>query len=187
MLHAVASLLDAEHTERLNKLWDELQREFGLPGRYVRPWAHVSYHVAGDYQIDQLEPVLAGLASRIAPFGLVTTGLGLFTGKIPILMIPAVRTPALQAVHDAVWAEIGPGAPHAGIASKPSELYPADRWVPHLSLAMGEADAARTGELVSYLAAREPFHWQIRIDNLVLIYNPGSGHEVRLRFPLTGS
>lgn len=186
MLHGVASLLDDDHAQRLRELWDELEREFNLPGRYVRPWAHVSYHVAGDYEIDRLEPVLAALAERIAPFELLTTGLGLFTGRVPILMIPCVRTPELQAVHDAVWRELGPDGPHADIASKPSDLYPAGRWMPHLSVAMGEADAAKTGEIVGCLAGREPFAWRIPIDNLVLIYNPGTGHEVRLRFPLRG-
>ncbi len=185
MLHAVASLLDLAHTERVRGLWDELSRELDLPGRFVRPWVHVSYHVAADYDIAQLEPVLAAMAERVAPFELVTTGLGVFTGTIPMLTIPCVRTPAVQAVHDLVWRALGPGAPHGHVARRASELYASDRWMPHLSLAMGEADAARTGAIVGRLAGRD-FHWRVPIDNLVLIYNAGAGHTVRLRMQLRG-
>ncbi|MGE0432412.1 MAG: 2'-5' RNA ligase family protein [Planctomycetota bacterium] len=186
MLHAIGSLLDDATTDKVRGLWDRIEREFGFPGRYVRPWVHVSYHVAGDYDQQQLEPVLAAVAQRIRPFELVTTGLGLFGGKVPMLFIPAVRTPGLQAAHEAVWSAIGPGAPYAGVVTKnPSELYTADRWMPHISLAMGEADAAQTGRIVESLVA-EPFLWRVPIDNLVLIYNPGPGHEVRMRFPLGG-
>src|SRR5579871_3200774 len=87
-VNGVVSLLDGEHYQQVETLWAELAERFGLRGVYVTPFPHFSYHVASHYDTGQLEPILRQVASKIHPFQIKITGLGIFTGPQPVLYIP---------------------------------------------------------------------------------------------------
>jgi len=53
-VHAVVSLLDQSHYEKVEALWSELASRFGLRGIYRTPYPHFSYHVAAGYDVDRL-------------------------------------------------------------------------------------------------------------------------------------
>ena len=90
-MHGISSLLDNDHNQLIEELWAELEREFSVCGVYVTPYPHFSYHVAQDYDVDKLEPVLQRITSNITTFKVRTGGLGVFTDNSPVLYIPVVR------------------------------------------------------------------------------------------------
>ena len=91
-MHGVVSLLDDEHSKLAEALWAELEKELGLRGVYVTPFSHFSYHVAQGYDVTRLEPRLRQVASHAQAFRVRTSGLGIFTGRPPVLYLPVVRT-----------------------------------------------------------------------------------------------
>ena len=73
-MHGIVSLLDNDHNQLIKELWADLEREFSVRGVYVTPYPHFSYHVAQDYDVDKIEPVLQRITSNITTFKVRTSG-----------------------------------------------------------------------------------------------------------------
>ena len=101
-MQAVVSLLDDHHTQLTEALWRELETQFGLRGVYTTPHPHFSYHVARSYDLDSLVPRLDRLIHATRPFQVKTTGLGVFTGKSPVLYHPGCAQPGADSVPSSV-------------------------------------------------------------------------------------
>ena len=179
-MHGVVSLLDDEHVRMVEGLWAELAETFGVRGVSVTPYPHFSYHVAGRYDLGPLEATLRRLARTTAPFRVMTSGLGVFTGGRPVLYVPVARTAELSRLHDGLWHEVSRAA--AGIV----EYYRPEAWFPHITLAHGDLGVEELGQIVRAFGGRS-FDWEIAIDNLALIYDTGTKQELRIRVDLTGS
>jgi 2'-5' RNA ligase len=179
-MHGVVSLLDDVHYALVEKLWDELAQKFDVRGIYVTPFPHFSYQVAESYDVEAVESVLRDVAGRTRPFRVRTAGLGIFTVASPILHIPIVRSPELTAFHAELWRAL-PQTPTGKVAA----YYQPEAWVPHITLAHGDVDAAKVGEVIARLSARN-FHWEITVNNLSLIYDTGTEQGLRCRFNFDG-
>jgi 2'-5' RNA ligase len=57
--------------------------------------------------------------------------------------------------------------------------------VPHVTLAHRDLNGDDVGEVVRYLNGRE-WDWTVRVDNLALLYDRGSTHELLFKIPLGG-
>lgn len=176
-MHGIVSLLDPAAYAAVEALWDELARTFGLGGVRRTPFPHFSYQIAATYEPSRLEAVLTSFARGRRPFAVRASGLGVFTGPAPVLHVPIVRTAELSAFHAALWEAAAP------CATDPSAYYLPDQWMPHITLAMHDLDAARLGQVVAALAARE-LTWDITVDHVAYIEDQGDTSEVRQRMPL---
>ena len=105
-MHGIVSLLDSKHNQFIEELWAELKQEFSVDGVYITPYPHFSYHVAQDYDVDKVEPILQRITSNITTFKVRTSGLGVFTGASPVLYIPVVRSLELTQLHQELWEQI---------------------------------------------------------------------------------
>jgi 2'-5' RNA ligase len=162
-VHGIVSLLDKDHEARVEALWDELSRDFGVSALLSRvPIPHFSYHVAEQYDVPKLEVALRTFAHVHRPFTVRCAGLALFTGHNPVLYIPIVRTDELSQVHRTLW-------PYASEAAQGMlEYYHPARWVPHITLAQGDITDATLPPLIGRWLAHS-FAWEITIDNVSLI------------------
>jgi hypothetical protein len=176
-MQATVSLLDARHSKIVETLWAELNDRFGVRGLYVTPFPHMSSHVAGSYDIDVLEPALAGIAAHAAPTRIHTSGLGVFTGDRPILYVPVVRTVELNELHH----RVSEAAMRAAV--EPSSHYATDRWSPHITLGYGDLEPQRLAQVLEAFGSRD-FTWDVMLDNLSVIYDNGDHQGLRVRFPL---
>jgi len=174
-LHGVVSLLDAEHTGRVERLWDAIAREFDVRGVYSTPFPHFSYHVAAGYDVDRVGAVLDRAARKMSPLTVRTSGLGIFTGGQPVVYVPVVRDSALTQFHASVWPVID------AHASATVDYYRPDRWMPHITLSFGDVDPERLPGIIGYLNSVD-LDWEVRIDNLALILDTGTRQELRFRF-----
>lgn len=173
----IVSLLDDIHYHYVENLWAELQQRFGVKGIYVTPYPHFSYHVADDYDIKRLEPILQRVASNQTSFQVRTSGLGIFTGEAPVLYIPVVRNPALTQLHELLWREL------SNTGDGILEYYHPDHWIPHITIGFGDLHSDNLAHIVRYLNERT-FSWQIMVNNLTFIGNSGTGQEVKYRYKL---
>src|SRR5262244_4382554 len=182
-MQGIISLLDEGHATRITAVWASLQDRLGLQGMDVPPFPHVSYHVAEQYEVGLLEPLVRACAAHTAPFEVETTGLGIFTtGLQPLLYLTVVRHPRLSALHAALWPTLA--ALSAGI----NEYYHPDQWVPHITLHHGNLSADALAEAVRCLSQWD-FTWRLRLDNLTLLVGDGEIPQphVQYQYPLTGT
>ena len=128
-MNGIVALLESDFYERVEQLWAELSRRFGLQGIYQTPYPHFSYHVSTKYDVERVTAVLQQLAGETAVFTITTSGLGIFTGAKPVLYVPVVRTAVLSQLHERVWTAVQP-------ASRGTQFYYSpDNWLPHITLA----------------------------------------------------
>jgi 2'-5' RNA ligase len=180
-LNAVISLLDAEHENRVVELWEELDTYFQLNRIYVTPHPHFSYQVAAQHEVEQVAGALQDLAREVAPFSVRTSGgLGLFTGKKPVLYIPVVRGPELDRLHRLVLQKFQP------LADGVVNHYQPSLWIPHITFGFGDVTAEKAARVVRHLQGRD-FAWEIAIDNLAFIHStPEEGQILKFRTSLAG-
>jgi 2'-5' RNA ligase len=164
-MHGVVSLLDHKHYQLVEDLWAGLAREFAVNGIYVQPYPHVSYQVARHYNVKSLEAVLRRFAASKTSFQVRAGGLGIFTGPHPVLTIPVVRSPELMQFHEALWQEI------SSTGSGIEDYYHPSRWMPHITIGIGDINKDNLPHIVRFLAERD-FNWEITVDNIGLIYSP---------------
>jgi 2'-5' RNA ligase len=95
-----------------------------------------------------------------------------------VAYIPVIRTAQVSALHQRIWERM------QTVGVKISDHYAPEFWMPHISLAYSDI----TRHSLSCLVERLGFHtynWEIRIDNLALIYEPeGEIGAIRYQFSL---
>ena len=160
---ALAALLDDTHTDKVHQVWDLLERECGLQALDVPPYPHISFHGAAAYQLDELDRQLHEITRKIEPFRIHTTGLGVFTGKIPVVYIPVVASKPLLDIHQQLWETTS----HFG--TRVNMLYQPDLWVPHITILHDEIDTGCLNYIFS-LFIETPFTWEIEINRLAILY-----------------
>lgn len=170
-LEAVVSLLDEKHDAQVRQVWAELERHFGLQGIYGAPYPHFSYHSAQDYPDDEVEALLKQVAAETQPFKVRSAGLGVFSGPKPIVYVPIVRNPALEACHKALY------GPLAKLGTNENTHYHPDSWLPHVTLAYGDLDPKVLPEVMKFLGERS-FNWEIMVQNLALVYTRGQDQGI---------
>src|SRR6266571_8585357 len=172
-MHGVVSLLDYKHHQLVKDLWAELAREFAVSKVYKAPEPHFSYQLARHYNVKSLERVLRRFAASKTSFQVRAGGLGIFTGTHPVLTIPVVRSPELMQFHEALWQEI------SSTGSGIEDYYHPSRWMPHITIGIGDINKDNLPQIVRFLAERD-LNWEITIDNIGLIYSS-------ILFPLVGT
>jgi 2'-5' RNA ligase len=178
-MHTVVSQLDDQHQELTENLWTELEKKFGLQGAYTQSFPHFSYHVAQEYDLGLLEPIVEHIAQNTKEFQVTTSGLGVFTGSIPVLYVPIVRTPELSQVHQALWHEVSKTG--SGIM----EHYHPERWLPHITLAFSNIHREHFPAVIQFLS-EQTFSWKITINNLSLLESTGQEPKKHFQYNLSG-
>ncbi|MDY6765382.1 MAG: 2'-5' RNA ligase family protein [Halobacteria archaeon] len=172
-MHAVVSFLDDEHNRRVEEIWSELEDEFGMRGIYKTPHPHISYQVAEEYNTQELEKRLEGLARSHDKFKVRAKGVDVFTVSDPVVYVPVVLNPQLDAFHDNVWRET------KKVGSGFVDYYRPEEWVPHVTLAQHDVHNYDLPDIVEFLE-RKKIDWELGIDNIGYIQDLGNGkQEVR--------
>jgi 2'-5' RNA ligase len=161
-MQGIVSLLDGEARERIEQLWEELRRDFGVRGIHAKRFPHFSYHVAEEYDLARLRPGLKQLSCATRGFSAQTSGIGIFTRKEPVIYLPVVKSGELQRIHGDVARLAEPLA--AGI----NEYYAAAIWIPHITVAEGDVDILVLPEIVRRFGERN-FRWELTVTNLAVI------------------
>lgn len=179
-MHGLVSLLDNHYYKFVLEIWSDLETKFGLTGIKVTPFPHFSWQVAEDYEWDILKEKMEELCESIPTFLVKTSNLGLFSGKSLIVFIAVVKDLNLINIHENIFNSV------ESVAKSIVPYYHPDVWVPHISLAYSDVTEDNIGDIMKYLASRD-FNWEIKIDNLSLIYErTGSLGQLKYEFKLIG-
>ncbi len=177
-MQGIVSLLDSEARERIEQLWEELRRDFGVRGIHSKRFPHFSYHVADEYDLTKLRPVLQQVAGATRQFPAHASGIGIFTRKEPVIYLPVVRSKELQSIHSEVARLAEP------LATGINEYYAPDIWIPHITVAEGDVDILVLPEIVRRLGERN-LRWELPVTNLAVIHATESVQEICFRYEFT--
>lgn len=175
-MQAVVTVLDEQHYDLVETIWNEFNERFGIADLFRTPIPHFSYQIAEQYELGTLEGALHRIAENVRAFPVKTTGLGIFTGAQPVLYIPVVRSRIVDEFQRLLWERVA----RFGVGVSP--YYAPQNWAPHITLADGNIDHELLPEIVRFLSARD-FTWEILVDNLCVI---SSGGDVRVRIEIGG-
>lgn len=177
-MHGIVSLLDEQHDQQVKSLWAELNREVGIRRNLDRvPFPHISYHVAAEYDLERLKVTMGEISRAGQPFAIRTAGLGIFTAPDIVLHLTVVRSPQLADFHRRVWEAM------AGNGTDVVEVFAPESWMPHITLAQMDVTHEKLPDAVRLLS-RYDLAWEIKIDNLALIYDSGEPHLLKWRMQL---
>jgi 2'-5' RNA ligase len=173
-MQGIVSLLDGEGRDRIEQLWEELRRDFGVRGIHSKRFPHFSYHVAEEYDLTKLRPGLEQLADATRQFSAHASGIGIFTRKEPVIYLPVVRSEYLQRIHSDV-ARVA-----EALARGINEYYAPHIWIPHITIAEGDVDILVLPEVVRRLGERN-LRWEFPVTNLAVIRATESLQEICFR------
>ena len=173
-MQGIVSLLDGADRERIEQLWDELRRDFGVQGIHAKRFPHFSYHVAQEYDLRRTRNKLESLARQTGTFLVQTSGIGVFTRKQPVVYVPVVRAPELELLREKV------ASLAASAATEINEYYVSDIWIPHITIAEGDVDLLVLPEIIRRFGERT-FRWEIGVTNFALIRATEDVQEVCFR------
>lgn len=163
---ASASLLDDDHSGKIQELWAALEREHGVSKVSVSPIPHFSYQRARDFDIALLAEIVEKVAAKARPLKVRTAGLGVFPGPAPVVYIPVVRSPELTRLQLALWSA------GAVACEEPLAEYHPAAWIPHITLAQGDLTEDKLAPVMVTLNRADLF-WEFEVDNLAIIRGRG--------------
>jgi 2'-5' RNA ligase len=165
---AVTSLLDTKHSDLVNTIIYDFEKEFGLKQVQATPQPHITYLIAQTYDLNILKNYLRRLCYSARPLHAYTTGIGVFPGEHPVIYIPVLRTQPLNKLHSQLYLDISKMSIEVGPFSKPKV------WLPHISLAVGDTSLELLTPIFKYLA-NYSFDWEIMLDNLSIFKESMTG------------
>jgi 2'-5' RNA ligase len=176
---AIASLLNMYANQQVQRMWDLLDANCGLSEMKLTPLPHFTWQSAENYKLDITETNLRRITSRFKPFVVLTAGVGIFTGPMPVLYVALVKTQIMVDIHQMLWNELTP------FGTLVNEYYSPTRWMPHITLAIRDItpeNLACAMEGMLYY----PFEMEVVVDNLSVIYQVGDydGVKVKFNFPV---
>jgi 2'-5' RNA ligase len=173
-MQGIVTLLDAPDRERIEGIWEELRRDFGVRGIHTRRFPHFSYHVAEKYDLDRVHAKLEEVGRKMQPFTVRTSGIGIFTRKQPVIHLPVVRTPAIEMLRQQITHSV------QDLTETPNEYYAEDIWIPHVTIAEGDVDLLVLPSIVRQFGDRN-LQWEMRVTNFAVIRAAEDVQEICFR------
>lgn len=168
-MYSVLTVLAEPHHGWVEALWRELKQRYGVGRAEAASVPHFSYHVASEYDVEQVSAVMLETAVTTPSFTVKTTGIGIFPGDLPVLYIPIARTPELQALHTTLWPKL------QAVAQGSLDYYAPQNWFPHITLGHNDITPDQLGPIVTWLN-RQPLAWEVQVTNLTLLHDTSGQH-----------
>jgi len=175
----VASIVDTTGTQTNAVLWEIIGRIFHETGTPLTILPHLSWHVAAHYDQDLLDKYLRRLAGKIGPVPLNVVGVGVFSGKNPVIYLPVTKTPVIARLHHLLWTELG------AISTEVNPNYDPMVWIPHVSLSIGEVNREVICKVVTEMAFLS-MDFQLVATNIAVLYKDQSGGGIFNKYSLDG-
>ena len=167
MSYATVLHFDPATEDAVYAVWDALGGVVDRPMRDIGIRPHVT--LADSDHVDQhaLEAATATFAASTLPFRLTLSSVGLFSTDEGVLFFGVTVSRALLELH-AEYSRI-----FSYHARQPNAYYRLGAWVPHVTLAMGLAEAQVSEALA--IARRVPLPIHGSVPEMALVRVPGAG------------
>jgi 2'-5' RNA ligase len=179
-MQGLVSIIPEPFYQQIEEIWNDLESRFGLVGFLVSAIPHFSWHIAEQYDPEQVEESIQTVLESIQPFQIRTVGIGLFTGVRKIVYVPINKDCRLIDIHQRIWQAAQP------ISQGSNHLYSPINWVPHITLIHENITQEKIGPVMKYLAEKT-YAWEITIDQLAWItdkFDAGNCVQVKASYPI---
>lgn len=163
----------------VRRWWTALETGLGLKGVRRVPFPHLTLFGFEGIEHPRVQRVLETFSESHAPVAVRGVGLGLFLRPAPVVYLPVIRSPELDHLHRLLWEALGELGGHR------YRLYGPDHWLPHLTLAQFDLDAAEALSAVALLRDLSP-ELDCACTHLTLFDWVGPLYEPRERYRLEG-
>ena len=133
-MYAIISEIDEHSSETVSKIWQNLCEVCGLDEIYTLPTPHFTWLIADEMDLEQTGLILESMILKVPAIRTFTFGLGIFSGTLPVLFLPMVKTIDMIHLHQEIWDKIGPHC------RKLNMYYSPSLWMPHITLALKDID-----------------------------------------------
>ena len=175
MIYALASLFQLDQVTSANSTWEAIQGVFTHAEVELTALPHFSWHVASEYDLTGLTKIISELVKGFEPFSINVTGIGIFTGQIPVLYLPVTKTPAVTELHSEMWTQVEP------FSMDVNQNYNPHIWIPHITLTNENASDDAICRVITDLAYI-PLRMQLTVDHLAVIYRNERTSGIRTAF-----
>ncbi|WP_236709968.1 2'-5' RNA ligase family protein [Longilinea arvoryzae] len=140
-------------------------------------FVHLSWQGAASYDLEHARVAVRQTASITRAFKVNIAGIGIFTGKKPVLFLNVIKNRKLLELHEVLWDRL------MDSAKDMNGFYSPVEWVPHITLTYG---MLLPGDLSCAVAELmyEPFTAELEIDNLAFIFLQDGMVGIDSRFEL---
>ncbi len=133
-MYAIISEIDKQSSDLVKKIWHDLCEECGLEEIYTLPTPHFTWLIAKKMDLVQSKAIVESMILEVPEIKTHTFGLGIFSGILPVLFLPMVKTIDMINLHQKIWDQIGPHC------SQINTYYSPSFWMPHITLALKDLD-----------------------------------------------
>jgi len=170
-MYAIISEFDPDSIKTIRSFWQQLCRLCGLKEIYHIPIPHFTWLLAEEMDIGRVQTLIDRIASENEYLTVQTFGLGIFTGREPVLYLPIAKTLTLLQLHQNIWEGLLPYS--KGV----KQYYSPSQWIPHITLALKDLTQDSLECALSEIAF-EPIELSCRALKLALVaYKDGSRGE----------
>lgn len=172
-------VLNDPAARQVREVWADLETRFGLTGVRAVPFPHLTLMGFEGLAHAQIKNLMERISQSTAPFLATTSGIGLFDEPARVIYAPVIRTPSLHNFHRVLHEEI------RDLGGVIPDHFSTHGWVPHITLAQGDAPPAVYGRAVERLLDQK-FSLTFEVRNLTLFMWIGPRYEPCDRFPFLG-
>lgn len=176
-MYALTTLFDIETNSPFAEMWHRLKTKCGLVTANETSFVHLSWQGAASYVMDPARTVVSEIAASTHSFKASIAGIGVFTGKEPVLYLNLVKNRKLMDLHEVLWDRLLDSTQEMNAYYAPAE------WVPHITLTYGMLQPKDLACAVAELMF-EPFTAELAIDNLAFIFLQDGMVGIDSRFDL---
>ncbi|NSW51888.1 MAG: 2'-5' RNA ligase family protein [Anaerolineae bacterium] len=167
-MQALITALPQPYHQRIINIWDGLHSKFNITqARDITPIPHLTWHISHSYRTGMMEHLRLLLGGCKLP-SIKVNGLGVFPGTSPVIYLSIDTSDHLVAFHQFIIKSILP------FSQESVDLYEPDRWVPHITLALGDTTPTIAEEIIADNVGTQ-YDWRFEPDNFVLISENLSG------------
>lgn len=167
-MQALISLLPEPYYAQIERIWNDLEDQFGLKYVRITPIPHFTWQLGNSYQQEEVLSILHEFTLRQEPFEVRTNGLNHFPGVSPVLFIEVRKSSKLTKMHALIWNQLFP------LTYEPSPLYSVESWHPHITLAMEDLSWEMLDEVTANLQQMK-LKWRFQLDNLAIACQHADG------------
>lgn len=158
---AIISLVPDEHIQIIKSLSKLLKINDEINDDNSKLYPHFSWQVAESYNIDKLIHLLKDFSSQHSNFEIWINGIGIFTGILPVIYLPIIKSTELIAIHQEIWTRT------EEIRYKAIEYYEGEQWIPHITIlqqnTLNNSSMVALNKIINL-----PIKLKMKIDNFAL-------------------
>jgi 2'-5' RNA ligase len=174
---SIFSQIEKSETSEIHRIMEIVRPLLADQAPLIWQYPHITWHSAEGYAIPELEKSLLELASTWEKTRVRVTGIGMFTGKVQVLYLPVIKTPALVHMQKQIIS-------HAkAISKEASRFFQPEIWIPHITIISDENEQQSIPKAIQVLSETR-VDFEVEINNLALGRYTGDTAQILFEIPI---